>query len=416
MKSDFDVEVKTISDVASQEGLNGWMEYGFIIGVGSLGGEVDILLRKKEHRWPRSWTLKTMQPQYRGFVIVDEKERFEESGGVAGWDREDWSCYDVIYVSTDSVKLAIEEAKSDAGAGTHVVWQIGIGLKTELKGVGKDAIEAFILDWRRRGIERVDILDEGGEVCVGQDPAGKATVVLADARWDGRKELGSDFTVACDNATLIIRPEEVWKLYLVVVSTPYVDITGSLIQPSTIESTLALIADDGIVTEEVRGLPGWVKGGAGGGELKDKFGLDEIDRGEAIMYGLTRSMCLGRSAATLNVKIWGVEGGLALEGGVIFTVHTPGWVGGRDGSWCILLNGELVTCIQQDGLGLKVDFEGKVGRIENIKVELKGNVYNDVVRTWEGGGFEVREGSGIGEGLKGWGGRTVVEPAGRTLR
>ncbi|GMH56126.1 hypothetical protein TrRE_jg2360, partial [Triparma retinervis] len=414
MKSDFDVEVQTIESIAASTASNKWLGYNFVIGIGSLGGPVDHLLRSEESRWPRAWTLKNLQPQYRGFVVVDEGGGLGVSGGAEGWGVEDWRCYDVIYVSADGVKGALEEARRLAGAGTHVVWQNGIGLKGDLARVGKKAIDAFIVEWRGRGVERVKIIDERNQVCGGGEEAGKATVVLASAGWDGARDSGVVVAEACD-ATVVIGPDEVWKLYLIVVSTYHVDITESLIQPSTVDTILALIADHSIVTREVKGLPGWSKGG-GGGLRKDKFGLDESDRGEAIMYGMTRSMCLGRSAADLEVVYWGVEGGTAGEGSVIFTVDTPGWVTGRDGLWCLHLNGQLVTCIQQQELGLRVDFEGLGGRVETVKVELRGNVYDDVVRTWEGEGFEVTAEGREGGGLKGWGGRIVKREGGGILR
>ena len=97
---------------------------------------------------------------------------------------------------------------------------------------------------------------------------------------------------------------------------------------------------------------------------------------------------MGRAGGGTEVKVW--------DRGVV-SVDVGGGVTGRDGGWCLWLDGDMVTCVHQEGLGLRVE-----GEYEDVKVELRGNVYDDVLRTWEGKWGEMEK-KGGGE----WGGRVV---------
>ena len=436
LSEEYDVSTITLEELLRQKNEQWFYAYHFVVGVGFLQGRVDAFLRAEENRWPRKWTNGKGLPQFRAFIIASgggvENDGIDEIENE--WEKSDWNSYDILYANSYVLVDKIEKAcKATRGCGCHVLMAHGVDFEREIGQVESGAVELWTQWVEGLGIKRLVVApgsgSEGrrGREEFGGEDDGVFTAFLVNGDSDVCES--SHFKNTCnegDNSTtILITKEDHWKVPILVFMAEQVELEGGIsgggeagggggvISPEEMTSALSLMApfNKKVKSLGLRGatLPqqDYVA------ELFDAFKRDpntmafsEVDYANMFAFGLSKCLCLGRALVELNVSMTGAEpdeeGRLVVRAGgtVEVSAETEGFVTGRDGCWCLFVNEKLVTCIRQEGLKIKLWFGGRGGR-GTVRVDLRGNVYDNVIRRGKNAAIfveeeEAGEGRGIG--------------------
>lgn len=340
--------------------------YDVIIGVNSL--EVRKLL--EYFNWPKKWKTGKGLKQIRGLILDDSYGFFpsEEDGfAYRGWD--------MLYVSNTLSAEIIQERKI---GNTHIIETYGSDyldyVQSNIKEFEEWTKEINVL---KGGEIKVEILD-GSFIATILHRKGE-TKVLEFSKEEAYKL----YTLSCLSISLSIPDSHI---------IPIIE-TCSNLTPET--RILKNINND----ERLMIL------------MEERRGRDYGDYAEGISRGISEVMCLGVGDFEIEIGVEEDGGGLVIE------FISDSFKVGRDGGWCLNIKTvrkgwENVNCVWQDGLKLFLKFEELEGCGEvEVQVEVKGNVYANVIEKVEVGKFKVK-GGGVEERGEWWERREVETEVG----
>ena len=131
---------------------------------------------------------------------------------------------------------------------------------------------------------------------------------------------------------------------------------------------------------------------------------------DALSFGVTRALTLGRGAS--KATIISAEPSSITNGDVRFSINFEAFVTGRDGSWCLVADRSgMLTCVLQRHLDLVLRVEAPPNCEPfdvSFYVELKSNVYGDVLRRSDSVSVRVGGGNATGRSRRTRGRRAAV--------
>jgi len=106
-----------------------------------------------------------------------------------------------------------------------------------------------------------------------------------------------------------------------------------------------------------------------------------VEFADSFALGVTRSLCIGKSKSGVKIPPLLPER-ITANTPVQLGIESEEFLVGRDGCWCIWINGKLLQCINFDGITLALSFDlaSDTAVETTIEVKLLGNVYQDHVK------------------------------------
>ncbi|GMH93822.1 hypothetical protein TrVE_jg1881 [Triparma verrucosa] len=312
----------SLIDLPNNVDLPWFISYDIIIGVDS--PLVRSVLQK--FPWPRKWLTPSGQKQIRGLILPTSYGLTSPSPPPPP------SGYDIIYVSNKISHQTI--LKNLPSNNVHIIETYG----TSTLYYAQSHLRIFE-EWTKY-IQTV-----------------KGCILNVEY------SLGI-FKVEVIKVGEVIRLEiyEGWKLY--VLGCLSREVTLPVEYVVDLLETCSSLTESTVLLEKVNGDVKLleIRGG----------GRDMDDYAEGIGRGVSKAICLGAGDARGRGEVERDGEEIKVE------FRSDTFKVGRDGGWCLSVNGEQVNCVWQEGLSLRLVFdemeEGVEGLIE-LEIEMRSNIY-----------------------------------------